>query len=1497
MLIRNLSNPSTAVALKPSLIIFAGLTLLALATCGKDIPTKPSPPPPPPQPPVQPVPTSISITPASVTLMAIGQTRKLEAAVVDQNGQPLTSANVLWSSSNSIVATVSPQGLVTAVGNGTAQITATAGNASASVPVTVAQTPGRIVIEPMTATLMAIGDTVQITATVLDQNGQLVAGAVVTWQSSDESVATVTPEGLVTAVGNGTAQITATAGNASATATVQVKDTRRDREALIALYHSTNGPNWHNRTNWLSDEPLDTWHGVVTSTQGEVTAVYLNRDNLRGPIPPEIGQLQNLTTLNLRSNQLTGPIPPEIGQLQNLTTLDLRFNQLTGPIPPEIGQLQNLTTLDLRENQLTGPIPPEIGQLQNLTTLVLSGNQLTGSIPPEIGQLQNLTTLNLHSNQLTGSIPPEIGQLQNLTTLVLPGNQLTGSIPPEIGQLQNLISLGLPYNQLTGAIPPEIGQLQNLTVLDLANNLLTGLIPPHLGKLRKLEHLGLYQNNGLYGQLPDEITMLTQLKRFWLSFTQVCVPPTTEFKIWLDGIPDKYGIFTCENPDRDALYALYNSTDGSNWTTNTNWVSDAPLNDWYGVTTSTEGKVTKIELEGNNLNGALPGQLGDLTDLRTLNLSFNNALSGAMPVSYTRLNLEELMLDETMVCAPPDSQFRSWLNAIPRISVGNCTDFRREYYILAEFYNSTNGLEWFNDTNWLSDEPLNTWYGITTNVDGEVVNLVLQGNNLQGQIPPELEQLHNLKVLNLESNRMTGPIPPELGQLRNLEELRISANRLTRPIPPELGQLQNLVVLELSYNGLFGPIPSELGQLHNLENLRIVHNHMPGPIPKEFGQLENLNALDLEENQLSGPIPPELGMLRDLTRLGLSENQLAGAIPSELGMLQNLRILDLEQNHLTGPIPPELGMLRDLTHLELSGNQLAGAIPPELGMLQDLFHLRLHHNQLIGHIPIELEQLNKLAELSLSFNQLMGNIPQSLGNLISLKSLSLTGNGSMTGILPDELTKLHLDELLLGGTQLCAAQDPGFQDWLRSIPSSRVGQCDANLGGSVVYLTQATQSLDYPVPLVAGEDALLRVFVTTESSIDVSMPNVRATFYVDGYEVYNVEMPSQGTTIPHNIIEGDLSATANARLPGSVVQPGLEMVVNFDPEDDFDQGLGTATRLPPDGRLVVDVRDVPPFELTMIPFLWTENPDRSILSQVESLTPGSDLLRFTRDLLPVADFVLNVHEPVWTSEEPVFGNSNAILRETTAIGTMDGAGGHYMGIILDEGGRAFKPGTMSVASLQGNIIAHELGHNMGLFHAPCSAGLPDPDFPYANGSIGAWGYDLVEDILVSPSTGDLMGYCEPQWISDYHFTKAMVYRLSKAQETPLAAAFAPSTRSLLLWGGLDSDGELVLEPAFVVDAPPSIPRSNGPYQITGEDQDGRTLFRLSFGMPEVADAEAKAFAFILPVQGIGAAAWIGSRLQDPRALRRWVVKKARKKRSSLPPRSCWTRLLERCGAC
>ena len=154
-----------------------------------------------------------------------------------------------------------------------------------------------------------------------------------------------------------------------------------DREALVAIYNATGGPNWTNNANWLTNAPFGQWHGVTTDANGRITKLELQENGLSGEVPAELGSLSNLQELHLTRNQLTGPIPSELGRLVNLSILALGGNELTGEIPGELGNLTDLAHLRLDGNQLSGEIPAELGRLANLTLLYLSGNQLTGCVP------------------------------------------------------------------------------------------------------------------------------------------------------------------------------------------------------------------------------------------------------------------------------------------------------------------------------------------------------------------------------------------------------------------------------------------------------------------------------------------------------------------------------------------------------------------------------------------------------------------------------------------------------------------------------------------------------------------------------------------------------------------------------------------------------------------------------------------------------------------------------------------------------------------------------------------------------------------------------------------------------------------------------------------------------------------------------------------------------------------------------------------------------------
>ena len=136
--------------------------------------------------------------------------------------------------------------------------------------------------------------------------------------------------------------------------------------------------------------------------------------------------------------------------------------------------------------------------------------------------------------------------------------------------------------------------------------------------------------------------------------------------------------------------------------------------------------------------------------------------------------------------------------------------------MLVRLYFATGGPHWGSNNNWLSDAPLDDWFGVDTGDDGRVVSLYLWGNGMRGEIPPELASLANLRWLELSNNGLHGEIPIELASLAHLQELSLGANQLTGEIPPELGGLSGLETLGLNSNELSGKIPPELAELSNL---------------------------------------------------------------------------------------------------------------------------------------------------------------------------------------------------------------------------------------------------------------------------------------------------------------------------------------------------------------------------------------------------------------------------------------------------------------------------------------------------------------------------------------------------------------------------------------------------------------------------------------------------------------------------------------------------------
>ena len=226
---------------------------------------------------------------------------------------------------------------------------------------------------------------------------------------------------------------------------------------LSALYEATDGDNWVDNTNWDTTgvptvEELLQWHGI-TSADGWPLGLHLPINNLRGPLPVEIGNLSSLERLNLGYNSLTGTLPPELGNLSQIRELGLNFNSLSGGIPPELGNLSQLTHLRLNDNSFTEKLPRSFMQLTNLAVLRFGGQALCA---PQDAAFQTWLSGLAHWDGdtcsgvfvTTGTIDDQVyEQGVAITDLVLP--VASGGTTPYTYSLAPALPAGLSFDSST----------------------------------------------------------------------------------------------------------------------------------------------------------------------------------------------------------------------------------------------------------------------------------------------------------------------------------------------------------------------------------------------------------------------------------------------------------------------------------------------------------------------------------------------------------------------------------------------------------------------------------------------------------------------------------------------------------------------------------------------------------------------------------------------------------------------------------------------------------------------------------------------------------------------------------------------------------------------------------------------------------------------------------------------------------------------------------------
>ncbi|KAL1212344.1 Receptor-like protein 54 [Cardamine amara subsp. amara] len=604
-----------------------------------------------------------------------------------------------------------------------------------------------------------------------------------------------------------------------------------------------------------------------------------------------------------------------------------------------------------------------------------------------------VTKLELYGACLSGTLNANssLFRLHYLRYLDLSHNYFdSSSFLVELGRLTNLEFLYLSDMGLVGEVPSSISNLSRLTELSLSDNELTGSFSP-LYNLTKLSSLRL-SNNHFSGNFPCSLLTMPNLSNIYLR----------------------------QNHLSDSLETM---------------------------NCSSSSKLEELSLGYNLFSGRILEPLSKLSNLKNLDLSFQNTTYPLNFVSLAFKSLENLILSG---------------NSISRLN-----------------------------TRWSGSPNLRSLYLDNCNIN---------------EFPMFIKDLHKLYILNISNNRLKGEVPEWLWNLPSLLGLHLSHNAFrgslpiispglmfmfasnnsfSGDIPLALCNQSYLSVLDLSHNNFSGSVPSCLGK--SVEALNLRYNNLMGRLPDIFNKNGSLRLLDVGHNQITGKLPRSLANCTSLEILNMESNGITDTFPFWLKDLPKLKVIVLRSNRFHGPIysPQHPLSFPDLRIMDISRNQFSGSLPPNYfvnwstplinmpqvdewemymgdnyeydyqpsiflrnkGLNMELEKILKTYavvdfsgNRLQGHIPSSLAKLTQLQSLDLSRNQLSGNIPQELGVLTFLSYMNMSHN-KLTGQIPKSTQIGGLPKSSFeGNINLCGLplQETCFKENVPSTPKTQL---------------------------------------------------------------------------------------------------------------------------------------------------------------------------------------------------------------------------------------------------------------------------------------------------------------------------------------------------------------------------------------------------------------------------------------------------------------------------
>jgi Leucine-rich repeat (LRR) protein len=621
--------------------------------------------------------------------------------------------------------------------------------------------------------------------------------------------------------------------------------------------------------------------------------IEIRNNNIKGNIPSEVGGLNALTSFDLSGNRLTGKLPSALGNLNNLSSFWIEGNKLSGAIPSEIGTINSLSSINISSNQFDDL--PDLSSLSSLGTFHIDNNNFTfgdletagisfsdltwsnyapqGKISaPDTTTNGNDITLtvntdgtdnkyiwmvnnNAYDTTSTNSITlkdtvPTVyyckvinSQFQELTLetkAIYTGTAYMGVIEQDFNALvalydstngdnwnrnENWLSdttveawhgvkvehyrvtkINLSYNNLTDSIPQEIGDLTAIKNLKLPGSNLKGTIPSEIGNLTKLKKIDLGSNE-LEGTLPAGFGNLNKLENLDLAENK------------LNSLTDLSSLDSLELVYIEANYFDFNNLENSgiDWSAISSYSKYAPQKVFLPLktdTTNSEVTLSVIDNHSNNYYQWIKNSEA-LTAGADSTLTYNESSDSSYYCKISNSNFPDLILQTKAVG-------KNIKNGV----------IKSDYNALTEIYSQTEGQNWKNNDNWLSDKIAKEWHGVTIKGD-RVKELALGENNLTGELPNEIFELDKLTFISLHTNNLTGNISPEIGNLSDMKFFFCTDNSLSGAIPEEITNLENIEYLHLDENQ-FNKLP-DMSSMSSLYTLFINNNCF------DFSDLEDLN--------------------------------------------------------------------------------------------------------------------------------------------------------------------------------------------------------------------------------------------------------------------------------------------------------------------------------------------------------------------------------------------------------------------------------------------------------------------------------------------------------------------------------------------------------------------------------------------------------------------------------------------------------------------------------